>query len=121
MASPKTYIHDRMVLLLLTISVFLTILGSVLILLKFDPGRNEGYIVQCRDCSNLLNVSRFKAGHSADILAFIGFLVIVLAVNIILSARMYNSNRHYSVSILGLGLILLTLAVIVSNALLVLP
>lgn len=120
MAPPKNYFHDRLVLLLVTISAFLAILGGVVILLNFNPGRNEGYIVQCRDCSNLLNVSRFKVGHASDMVAFILFLLLVTGINIALSMRVYGAHRQFAVTILSLGVLLLVLAIIVSNALLIL-
>jgi len=118
MTPSKSYFHDRLVLLLVTINAFLTILGSVLVLLRFNPGRNEGYIVQYR--SNL-GISAYKVGHASDLLAFIVFLGLVTVINIVLSIRVYGVHRQFSITILGLGVLLLVLAIIVSNALLILP
>lgn len=118
MAIPKGYIHDRLILLLLTVNIFLAALGSLLVLLRLDPGRNEGYIVQCRDCSNLSNVSRFTTGSASELLAFIAFLILVLVINSVLSAKVYPIHRQFAVIILSLGLLLMALAIIVSNALL---
>jgi len=118
MTPSKNYFHDRLVLLLVTISAFLTILGSVLVLLRFNPGRNEGYIVQYR--ANL-GISAYKVGHASDLLAFVLFLVLVTVIGIVMSMRVYSVHRQFSITILGLGLLLLTLAIIVSNALLILP
>ncbi len=117
MAIPKDYFHDRLILLLLTITSFLAILGSILVLLRLDPGRNEGYIVQNR---TNLGISAFKVGHASDLLAFIVFLVIILTVNTILSIKVYPIHRQFAIAILSMGLLLITLAIIVSNALLVL-
>lgn len=114
---PKKYFHDRLVLLLLSISTFLTVLSSILIFLRLSGGRNDGYIVQYR--ANL-GISAFKSGSSSELLAFIGFAVIVLVVHTVLSIRMYDEHRQYSVIILGMGVFLLALCMIVSNALLVL-
>ena len=36
---PKKYFQDRMVLLLLSVNVFITLLSSILILLRLDNGR----------------------------------------------------------------------------------
>jgi hypothetical protein len=118
MAIPKEYFHDRAVLLLLTASGFLAALGSLLVLLKFDPGRNEGYITQYR--ANL-GISGYKTGSSTDLMAFIAFLGLILIINIILSIRVYNIHRQFSIVILGMSVLLMILAIIVSNALLVLP
>ncbi len=120
MSLPKEYLRDRLVLLLLTVSAFLTVLGTVLILLRFQPGRNEGYIVQCRNCSDTLDVSRFTNGRASDLLAFIVFMVLVLAINTVISTRVYRIHRQFAVAILGMGILLIVLAIIVSNALLVL-
>lgn len=117
MTISKKYIHDRVVLLLLTVSVFLSVLGSILILLKLDTDRNQGYITQYR--ANL-GVSAFKVGHMSDLMAFMVFFALVLVINTVLSIRVYNIHRQFSVAILGLGLLLIILAIIVSNTLLVL-
>jgi len=117
MAIPKSYIHDRAVLLLLTISVFLAVLGSLLVILKFDPGRNQGYIVQYRAS---LGISGYKVGRGSDLLGFVAFFAIILAMNIVLSTRIYNIHRQFAVTTLSLGVLLLVLGIIVSNTLLVL-
>lgn len=117
MSVPKEYFHDRLILLLLTVSTFLTALGSVLILLKFDPGRNEGYIVQYRAS---LGISAFKTGQGSELLAFIIFLVLTLAIGVVISLRVYNVHRQFSILSLSMAVFLMVIAIIVSNALLVL-
>lgn len=116
MSSEQKYFHDRIVLVLLTVFAFLVVIGSLLILLRLDGGRNEGYIVQYR--SNL-GVSPFKSGRAGEIVAFIPFMLIVLIVSVILSMRMHKINAKYASIILGLGVLLVILSMIVSNALLV--
>ena len=117
MAFSKEYFHDRLILLLLTVSVFLTVVGSLLILFKFTPGRNEGYIIQYR--SNL-GVGGYKNGQPSELIAFILFLLVILAITTVLSVRVYGIHRQFAVSILGMGVLLMILAIIVSNALLLL-
>lgn len=114
---PKKYFHDRLVLMFLSISIFLAALSSALVFLRLDSGRTGGYIVQYR--ANL-GVSAFKTGASSDLYAFIAFVVIVLVVHIIMSMRVYSEHRSFAVTILGMGVLLITVATIVSNALLVL-
>ncbi len=111
----KRYIHDRVILLLLSISTFLVLLGSLLIALRLG-GRNNGYIVQYR--ANL-GISAFKTGSAWQLLSFIGFMLVVLVVNTMLSIRAYNIRREYATTILGMGLLLIVMAIVVSNALLV--
>jgi hypothetical protein len=116
----KSYFQDRLVLLLLSVNAFLAFLASLLILLRVGSGGSSGFIVQCRDCSNANDINKFTTGHAADMLAFIGFALIVLASNVILSWRSYHIRRQLSLTILVLGMLLLILCIIVSNALLAL-
>lgn len=115
---PKKYFHDRLILLLLSVNAFLALLGVVLVLLRLGAGNgNQGYIIQYRAD---LGISGFKQGGVSGIVSFALFSLIVLAAQIALSLRTYEIRRELSVAILALGLPLLLLAVIVSNALLVL-
>ncbi len=114
---PNKYFHDRLVLLLLVISSFVTIAGSLYVLIRLGGSQSDGYIVQYR--SNL-GVNAFKAGKSTDLLAFIIYMFLTFILGLILSLRAYKPNRYLSVTILGLTLLLLIIAVIVSNALLIL-
>lgn len=117
MSSEQKYFHDRVVLLLLSISTFLVILASLLIVLRLDSGRNEGYIIQYR---TNLGITAYKAGSVSELWAFVLFLVLVLVVNTVLSMRVYDVHRQYSITILSMGTLLIILAFIVSNALLIL-
>lgn len=112
---PKKYFQDRLVLLLLSVNTFLALFGTVLVLLRLDSGRSDGYIVQYR--ANL-GLDAFKTGGALDILAFIGFFVLVMAFQTALSIRIYSVRRHFATAILGMGLLLLAVGIIVSNALL---
>jgi hypothetical protein len=103
--------------MLLSTNVFLTILNSLLVLLRLDAGKAGGYTVEYR--SNL-GLSAFKIGGSITIISFIAFVALVLVMHTILSMRVYNVRRHFSVTILAMGTLLLLLSIIVSNALLVL-
>lgn len=114
---PKKYFHDRMVLLLLSINTFVALLSSILILLRLDGGRTDGYIVQYR--ANL-GLSAFKTGSASTLISFIIFAALVLVLHTALSMRVFHLRRHFSVAVLAMGLLLLILGMIVSNALLVL-
>ena len=118
MQIPKTYVHDRLILLLASGNIFLAFLCIVLILLRGGIGQGvEGYIVEYR--ANL-GLNAFHKGSVVPIISFILFAVVTLAVNLILSIRTYHLRRALSLTILGLGALVLLLAIIVSNALLVL-
>lgn len=120
MAQPNKYFHDKSVLLLLSIDVFLALTTAVFVLLRLSAGHGNGYIVQCRDCSNPAAVNKFVNGGVTQLLSFIVFAFLVLAVHTILSLRTYHIHRQLALTILGLGILLLVLGIIVSNALLVL-
>jgi hypothetical protein len=120
MATPKKYFQDHFVLLLLSINAFLAIAGSVLMLIRLSTTQGSTYIVQCRDCSNILATDKFTYGSVTALLSFIAFAVLVLVIHTMLSLSAYKINRHLAVAILALGILLLVLTIIVSNALLVL-
>ncbi len=113
---PKNYLHDRLILLLLTVNAFLAGLMSLLILLRLDSSKAESYIVQYR--ANL-GVNSFKSGDGSTFITFIIFVIFVVVMHVLLSMRVYTQHRRYAVIVLCLGLLLLVMALFVSNALLV--
>jgi hypothetical protein len=117
MTIPKKFFHDRLILLLLSVSLFLAFFDSLWVLLKLDSGRASGYIVQYRAP---LGIGALKTGGAGELVAFIGFALMVVAVHSLLSMRTYIIKRELSIVILGLGILLLILSFVVSNALLVL-
>ncbi len=117
MHTPNRYIHDRIVLLLLTANTFFAVLTSVLIVLKLDSSRAEGYIVQFRPS---LGLSAYYKGDSTGILSFAVFSVVILVFHTYISVRVYDLRRHFAIVILAMGTILILLALVISNALLLL-
>lgn len=117
MAAPKKYIQDHVVLLLLSANIFLAVSTVIFVLLRLSAGHGSGYIAQYRPS---VGVDSFKPGSVVDLLSFIIFAFLVLAIHTILSIRCYAINRHLTIAILGLGILFLLLTIIVSNALLVL-
>ncbi|HEY5152607.1 MAG TPA: hypothetical protein VII55_01400 [Candidatus Saccharimonadales bacterium] len=122
MAISKQYFHDHLVMLLLSVNAFLAVGGSIFILLSLGTGHSHsnGYIIQCRDCSNPAAVNRFTNGNITGLLSFVVFAALVLAAHSVLSFRAYKIHRQLAIAILALGVLLLTLTIIVSNALLAL-
>jgi hypothetical protein len=117
-ALPKKYLHDKLILLLVSGNIFLSMLSIVLIFLRLNIGQGgEGYIVEYR--SNL-GISAFKNGDLSGILAFALFALVILGMNILLSVRTYQVRRELSLAVLSAGILLLLLTIIVSNALMVL-
>jgi hypothetical protein len=120
MAAPKQYFHDHLVMLLLSINAFLAVSGTIFILLSLSSSHSNGYIVQCRDCSNPAAANKFTNGSVTGLLSFGVFALLVLVTHVVLSLRAYKIHRQLAIAILALGLLLLLLMIIVSNALLVL-
>lgn len=115
--TPKKYFHDHLVLLLLSINAFLAVAGSIFILVRLNASHGTSYIVQYRPT---LGADAFQTGHLIDLLSFIFFIILVFGVHTLLSLRAYNIHRQLAITILSLGVLLLVLSVIVSNALLML-
>ena len=120
MAVSKKYIHDHMVLLLLSINAFLLAFITIFIIIRLSGGHSSSYIVACRDCSNQKAINRFMTGGEIDLISFIVFSFLVFVGNSALSIRTYVISRQLSMALLGLGVVLQILTLTVSNALLVL-
>ncbi len=114
---PKKYFHDRLILLLFSINVFVTLTIALLITLKLSTSKGSRYIVEYR--SNL-GLNRFHSGKAFELISFILFAVLVFSFHLFLSLRTYSVRRHYAIVTLATGTLLLVLTAIVSNALLVL-
>lgn len=113
----KKYLHDRIVLLLLTINGFLILLATILIFLKISSGQGGNYIIQYRPN---LGISAYGAGKQSDFLAFILFGLVTFGLSVVLSVRIFSKHRSFALAILGFTTLISVLTVIVSNALLVL-
>lgn len=113
----QKYLHDRIVLLLLSVNGFLTLLTGVLIALRLSSGQGGNYIIGYRPG---LGVGAYTAGKQSDFLAFILFAFITFGLSIALSARIYGRHRSFSLVVLGLTTLLGILTVIISNSLLAL-
>lgn len=117
MTSTAKYFRDRVVMLLFSTMTFLALALILFLLLRLSSNHGNGYIVQYR--SNL-GLDAFKTGSITELLSFVGFAILVPVVHALLSLRTYPIHRQLSIVILALGVLLLILAIIVSNALLVL-
>lgn len=105
-----------MLLLIVSVNIFLTFLLSILTLIRLDTSHSS-YIVQYR--ANAA-INAFKSGSSTELYSFILFGILALIFHTVISFRVYLIHRQLAVIVLGLGTLLLIVAIIVSNALLVL-
>lgn len=117
MATPKKYIRDHVVLLLLSVNAFVALFSIFWVLIKLSGSRTGDYIVQYRQH---IGISAFKTGDVSALLSFIGFVLVIAVFNVVLSMRTYPLRRQLALAVLALGILLQVLAFIVSNALLVL-
>ena len=115
MRTPKKYIHDRLVLLLLTANTFFAVLTSMLVVLRLDNERSEVYLLQFRPN---LGLSGYIYTKGPGMLSFAIFALFVLVFHIVLSIKVYNIRRLFSIIVLSMGLLLILLSLVISNALL---
>ena len=114
MENSKKFLHDRLVLLLITLLSVLTVIGVSVVLLRFDPSRNPTTIVAYRP-----NVSGtiYQSGRSIDIYSMAVFMLFLAVVSVFLSAKTYEVRRFVAVFILSSAVFLLILSTIVANSL----
>lgn len=106
--------HDRLVLLLITLICVLAVIGVSVVLLRFDVSRNPTTIVGYRP-----NVSGtiYQSGKPIDIYSLAIFMVFTSVAAIFLAAKTYLVRRFVSVFILSSTVFLLLLSTIVANSL----
>lgn len=97
--------------------MFLALLCAALVLFRLDSGGSDVYIIQYR--ANL-SLSGFKRGGASSLLSFVIFGFMILVIHTILSMRVYPVRRQFAITILAMATLLLSLSIIVSNALLIL-
>jgi hypothetical protein len=114
MEIPKKFLHDRLILLLLTLVAILLVVGVSVVLLRFDLSKNPTTIVAYRP--NITG-TQYQSGKPIDIYSLAVFMLITAAASVVLSARTYNIRRSAAAFILGSAVFLLLLATIVANAL----
>lgn len=117
MAVAKRYSRDHFVLLLLSINAFLAVLAVIFVTVRITTSHGNDFITQYRPS---LGLDAYKAGSVTELIGFIGFAIIIMVFNFALSYRVYKIHRQLSVMILSLGILLLALTIIISNALLLL-
>lgn len=110
----KKYFHDRFVLLMLTINIFLTLVTVAFILLRLGDTSNS-YIQAYR--SNL-GFNQYQVGGVEQIISFAVFAVAILVGQFLISLKFHSIRRHASWAMMLLATLLLILTLIISNSLL---
>jgi hypothetical protein len=114
MELPKKFLHDRMVLALVTLIAAFVVIGVSVVSLRFDVSKNPTTIVSYRPN---ISGSSYQSGKPVDIYSLAVFMVVIAVVAVSVSARTYNVRRSISIFMLSSTIFLLILATIVSNAL----
>ncbi|MEX2006558.1 MAG: hypothetical protein WD877_00005 [Candidatus Saccharimonadales bacterium] len=110
----KRFLHDRAVLLLITLMAFLLVIGVSLILWRFDVSKNPTIIVSYKPN---VSASNYVSGKPIDIYAIAIFMVFSAVVSVATAWRAYTIRRYVAVFILASTIFLLILATIVGNSL----
>lgn len=111
MAIAKRYIHDRVVLTLLSINTFFAVLIAVRVILSLTDSSNKLRVIEHRPS---LGLSANKAGSATELIVFVVFPLVVLLFHAILSQRMYQVRRPFAHVVLATGTLLILLSGIVS-------
>ena len=114
MEIPRKFLHDRLVLLLITVMAILVVIGVSIVLLRFDVSRNPTTIVSYRP-----NVSgtQYISGKPIDIYSLAVFMVFTAGAAIVISSHIYAAKRQAALFLLSSTIFLLVLSTIVANSL----
>jgi hypothetical protein len=107
MEQSKKFIHDRLVLLLITVVAMLLVIGVSVVLLRFDVSKNPTTIVAYRP--NISGAS-YQSGKPIDIYSLAIFMLLISAGGVVLGARTYAARRSISIFMLSSTIFLLILA-----------
>ena len=113
-SSKRPYFHDRFVLLLLTINIFLTFVCIAAVLLRLGDTGNS-YIQSYR--ANL-GLNAYNVGGVGQIISFAVFSLAVLIGQFYFSFKLYDVRKQIAWIVMLMATLLLLLSIIVSNSLL---
>jgi hypothetical protein len=111
---PKRFLHDRLVLLFLSLISALMVIGVSLVFIRFDANRNPTTTIAYRP--NITG-SQYQSGKPIDIYTLAIFILVIAVLSVVLGTRTYYLRRSLAIFILGSGAFLLLMAIIVSNSL----
>lgn len=111
---PKKYLHDRAVLMLISVIAGLVVIGVSVVMLRFDVSRNPATVVAYRP-----NISgtQYISGKPIDIYSIALFMVLISVAAIAISSRIYEFKKPAAMFLLGSTVFLLILSTIVANSL----
>lgn len=110
----RKFLHDRVILVLMTAMSVLVVIGVSIVLLRFDASKSPTTTIAYRQ--NVTGIS-YMSGKPLDIYAMAAFMVLVAIGAVIIAAKIYPVRRPVAVFILASTLFLLVLAARVSYSL----
>ena len=111
--TPNPYLHDRRILLVLTINTFLLLVCVIVALLPLTDA--SGTIIS--EYRSNLGLDGYKVGTMLDMVSFALFAIIVYSVQLYSSLKLYEKQKPVSLIALLLGTVILVFTLIVCNAL----
>ena len=115
MNSKNKYFHDRVILLLLSFNVLISLLSSLVILLRLVNLPTDYYpFVQGRFPSGQ---KIYNTGSIVSLYSLVVFILLMLGINSFLSYKTYPYKKDFSIIILSLSLLLVVLTYLVSQSL----
>src|SRR4051812_1983691 len=97
MEVPRKFLHDRMVLLLVTAVSMITVIGVSTVFLRFDVSKNPTTVVAYRPN---ISGSSIIAGKPIDIYVLGIFMLMTSIGALVLSARIYPLRRYIALFVL---------------------
>jgi hypothetical protein len=111
---PKKFLHDRLILSLVTLMSILMVVGISLVFLRFDVSKNPTTIVAYHPN---ISGSSYQSGKPIDIYSLAAFMLITSVAAIFLSSKVYTVRHSISYFVLSSAAFLLIMAIVVSYAL----
>jgi hypothetical protein len=114
MDTKKTFLQDRVVLLLITFISLLVVIGVSVVVLQFDVSKNPTTIVAYRP--NISGAS-YQSGKPIDIYSMALYMMLAAVIGVMLSSKIYKIRHSVSIFLLSSTAFLIILATIVANSL----
>lgn len=107
----KKFLHDRLVLLLITLISLIVVIGVSVVLLRFDASKNPTTTVAYRPS---IVGSQYQSGKPIDIYSMAVYMIVTAVAGVFLSSKIYTVRHYLSIFTLSSTILLLILAIRVS-------
>lgn len=111
MELPKKFLHDRVVLLLITLISLIVVIGVSIVLLRFDASKNPTTTVAYRPS---IVGAQYESGKPIDIYSMAIYMIVTAAAGVFLGAKIYAVRHSLAIFMLSSTALLLIFAIRVS-------